>query len=97
MPCYEFECPKCKRIAEIWATPNELKAGIWDSMICKKCNVALQRKYRSFSIGKSRPEKFFQPSPNARDSVKERHRKEVIAMNKDSEKQYQRMKKQQGM
>lgn len=61
---------------------------------CPTCGVSMKRTFSSPNVGSSRPERFAQPSPNARDRVKERHRKEVISMNKESDKQYQRMKKQ---
>lgn len=94
MPLYEFECPKCNRIMEQLLSRAEADKPVK----CPVCRNYMKRMFSSPNMGSSSPERFAQPSPKAPDHVKERHRKEVISMNKESEKQYKKMKKklQQG-
>ncbi len=94
MPIYEYECLNCSRIMERLVSHAEAD----QPLACPKCGVSMNRLFSSPNMGSSRPERFAQPSPTARDCVKERHRKEVISMNKDAARQQKilQAKAQQG-
>ena len=51
MPLYEYECPKCGQIEEVFSRMN----GEHELPNCGSCGTAMERKYSTFSFGAPRP------------------------------------------